>query len=79
MELDERARAPGDLASRLASEPLDALSQDELDARIALLTTEIERVRAHMAKAQAHRLAAEALFRAPSGPPAADSPGTLGK
>jgi len=79
MELDERARAPGDLASRLASEPLDALSQDDLDRRIALLSAEIDRVRAHSAKAQAHRLAAEALFRAPSPPSAADSPGTLGK
>ncbi|WP_226017622.1 DUF1192 domain-containing protein [Novosphingobium sp. FKTRR1] len=79
MELEERARATGDLASRLATEALDPLSQAELDARIALLTAEIERVRAHAAKAQAHRLAAESLFRTPSSPPATGSPGSVTK
>lgn len=84
MDLVERARAPGDLASRLATESLDPLSQAELDLRIALLEAEIARVRAHAAKAQAHRLAAESLFRSPAPPPgnaAADGAetGTFGK
>ena len=40
----------GDAASRLAREPLDTYSQDELMERIALLEAEIERVRAHHAQ-----------------------------
>ncbi|MFK4875170.1 MULTISPECIES: DUF1192 domain-containing protein [unclassified Novosphingobium] len=61
-----RRRSPeGDFgaASLLASESLDRFSLDELDARIALLESEIERIRAHRGKASAHMLAAEALFR----------------
>lgn len=66
MELDERPRPQGDLAGQLASESLDSLSRDELDARVALLQAEIARVIAHRDRAQAHRAAAEALFgRAP--------------
>lgn len=51
-----------DAAARLASEDLDPYSQDELDARIALLTAEIARVAAHRDKVCAHRAAADALF-----------------
>jgi len=47
----------------LAGENLDPYSQDELVLRIEQLEAEIARVRAHMASASAHRLAAEALFR----------------
>ncbi len=50
-------------ASRLAGEPLDTYSQDELMERIALLEAEIERIRAQHAKAASHRSAADALFK----------------
>ena len=63
MDEDDRPRPRGDAASKLATELLDPYSQDELDARIALLEAEIARVKAHRAKASAHRYAAEALFR----------------
>lgn len=66
MELDERPRPKGDLASQLALEPLDSYSHHELDDRIARLEAEIARVIAHRDKAAAHRRAAEALFGAPS-------------
>lgn len=49
-------------ASLLAGESLDSYSQDELDARIALLEADIARVKEHRRKAAAHRLAADALF-----------------
>lgn len=67
MDFEERPRPTGDCASRLASEPLDSFSQDELAERIALLEAEMARVRAHRDRAGAHRLAAEALFRRSSG------------
>lgn len=53
----------GDFASRLAGEPLDPYSQDELAERIALLEAEIARVKAHSDKAAAHRKLADALFK----------------
>jgi len=60
-----RRSSEGDFgaASLLAGEGLDRYSLDELDARIALLETEIARIRAHRDKSSAHRLAADALFR----------------
>ena len=60
---DELPRIRGDAASRLAGEPLDAFSQDELIERIALLEAEIARVRAQHAKAASHRAVADALFK----------------
>ena len=63
-------RDPGNrhgAASQLASESLDSYSRDELDARLALLEAEIVRVTAHRDRASAHRAAAEASFRPPSG------------
>lgn len=66
MELDERPRPKGDLASQLAMESLDSYSHHELDERVALLEAEIARVIAHRDKAAAHRRAAEALFGSPS-------------
>lgn len=42
---------------------LSAVSVDELDERIALLETEIERLRAEKAKKQASKDAASAFFR----------------
>jgi uncharacterized small protein (DUF1192 family) len=50
-------------ASLLASESLERYSLDELDARVALLEAEVERVRRHRNESSAHRLAADALFR----------------
>ena len=71
MDDDDRPRTSGDLASRLASESLDSYSQDELEMRISQLETEIGRTRAHMEKAAAHKLAAEAFFSPkPDKPPA---------
>jgi uncharacterized small protein (DUF1192 family) len=62
MEEPDRPRPSGDAASRLAGEDLGPYSQAELDDRIALLEAEIVRVKAHSAKAAAHRAAADALF-----------------
>jgi len=62
MELDERPRRTGDLASQLATESLDRYSHLELGERIALLEAEIARVSVHRDKAAAHRRAADALF-----------------
>lgn len=61
-----RRRSPGEdlgAASLLASESLDRYSLEELDARVALLETEIARIKAHRQKSTAHMQAAEALFR----------------
>jgi uncharacterized small protein (DUF1192 family) len=44
-------------------EPLAALSLAELEARIALLSLEIERVEAELAAKRAHESAAAALFQ----------------
>ena len=63
MEDDDLPRMRDDAAQRLSKEPLDTYSQDELMARIQLLEAEIERVRAHHAKAADHRKVADALFR----------------
>jgi uncharacterized small protein (DUF1192 family) len=66
MDDEDRPRSRGDAASRLAGEGLDSYSHDELNDRIALLEAEIARSAAHRDKAQAHRLAADALFKAKS-------------
>lgn len=71
MDLDERPRPKGDLASQLAAEVLDPYSHDELNERIRLLELEIVRTVAHRDKASAHRVAAEALFRKP--PPSGEA------
>lgn len=67
MDIDDRPHPLGDLASRLATEPLDHLSVDELAARITLLEAEIARTAAHRDKAKSHRAAADALFGKPPG------------
>lgn len=71
MDIDERPRPKGDLASQLAAEVLDPYSHHELNERIRLLELEIVRTAAHRDKASAHRNAAEALFRTP--PPSGDA------
>jgi uncharacterized small protein (DUF1192 family) len=60
---DDLPRVRGDAASRLAGEPLDSYSQDELMERIEMLEAEIERVRAQHAKAASHRSLADSLFK----------------
>lgn len=50
-------------ASLLPGESLESYSLDELDARIALLETEIARIREHRGKTSDHMRAAEAMFR----------------
>lgn len=65
MDLDDLPRPKGDAASALAREDLAPYSQAELDERVALLETEIARVKAHRDKAAAHRSAADALFSKP--------------
>jgi len=60
---DDLPRSRGDAAGRLAGEPLDAYSQDELLDRITLLEAEIARVRAHHGRAADHRKLADMLFR----------------
>jgi uncharacterized small protein (DUF1192 family) len=62
MDIDDRPRPQGDLASRLATESLDHLSLEDLAARIALLEAEIARTAAHRDRARSHRAAADALF-----------------
>jgi len=62
MDDDDLPLRRSDAANRLAKESLDSYSQDELTARISLLEAEIARIKAHHAKAAAHRLAADALF-----------------
>lgn len=63
MEDDDLPRIREDAASQLAREELDSYSQHELAARIQLLEAEIERVKAHHAKAADHRRAADTLFK----------------
>ena len=60
---DDLPRVRGDSASRLAGEPLDSYSQDELMERVALLEAEIARVRAQHGKAASHRALADQLFK----------------
>ena len=60
---DDLPRVRGDSASRLAGEPLDTYSQDELIERIAMLEAEIERIRDHHAKVAEKRKLADALFK----------------
>jgi len=63
---EDLPRPKGDAASQLAGEDLAPYSQDELLERIALLETEINRVKIHRDKASEHRAAADALFSKPS-------------
>lgn len=54
---------PDDPLRQIARQDLDAMSPDELDARVAALEAEIERTRARRAVAVAHKSSAEALFK----------------
>jgi uncharacterized small protein (DUF1192 family) len=59
---DDLPRSRGDAASQLSYESLERYSQDELIERIALLESEIARVKAHHARAAEKRKLADALF-----------------
>ncbi len=64
MDADENLpRGRDDMLAQLASQDLDPLSVDELDARAAALEAEIARIRAHRDRAVNHRASADALFR----------------
>ena len=64
VDLDEiLGRSPGDPLDALVAQDLDPLSIAELEARIMVLTREIERVRARIAHAANHRASADQLFR----------------
>lgn len=54
---------PDDPVEQLVRQDLDPLSIDELEARIATLKAEIDRVEAHIAQAARHRSAADELFK----------------
>ncbi|MCM8556393.1 DUF1192 domain-containing protein [Sphingomicrobium sediminis] len=60
---DEDDFKPGDPIVELGREDLDPLSVDELDARVARLNAEIERVEAHKKSKTGHMSAADALFK----------------
>ena len=64
MDLDELfPKKPGDPLTELARQDLDPLSVEELEARIAALETEIERVKAKKEAAVKFRASADELFR----------------
>jgi uncharacterized small protein (DUF1192 family) len=64
MDLDELFPGkPDDPLKLLTKQDLDPLSVEELEARIAVLQGEIERVRAKMDAAVKFRASADELFR----------------
>ena len=67
MARDEDSHDPSDRPApkprHALGEPLDALSVDELRARITLLRDEIARIEAEVAAKQASRSAADAFFK----------------
>ncbi|HEY8433028.1 MAG TPA: DUF1192 domain-containing protein [Sphingomicrobium sp.] len=67
MDLDELFPSkPDDPLVALGKQDLDPMSIEELHSRIDALKDEIGRVQAHMERAQAHRSAADELFKKPS-------------
>ena len=64
MDLDELFPAkPDDPLTQLTRQDLDPLSVDELNARIVILESEIERVRAKIDASVNFRASAEAIFK----------------
>ncbi len=65
MDTDDIAPPPraGDPVSLIARQDLDPFSVAELDARVAALEAEIDRIRAHKARAVNHRAIADTLFK----------------
>lgn len=60
---DDLPRRRDDVLDALARQPLDPLSVDELESRIAALKAEIDRTERHLAAAGGIKANAEALFR----------------
>lgn len=60
---DDLPRRTDDPATQLARQDLDPFSVAELEARIALLETEITRCRNIIQRAVNHRASADALFK----------------
>ena len=54
---------PADPVTLVCKQDLGPLSVAELDERVGLLKGEIARIEAHMAATQAHRSAADELFK----------------
>ena len=63
MDDDDLPRRRDDVLAALIKQPLDPLSVDELDDRIAALEGEIARIKAHRTAATSQKAAAAALFR----------------
>ena len=63
MDSEENLPRAGDPLAILIKQDLDPLSVAELDARIATLEGEIERVRKHQQRAVNHRSIADGLFK----------------
>jgi len=63
MDDDFFSSKPDDPVLLMGKQDLDPLSQHELAERIEALKAEIARVRAHMARVDQHRSAADALFK----------------
>jgi uncharacterized small protein (DUF1192 family) len=64
MDMDDLFPAkPGDPLTELTRQDLGPMSIDELEARIATLRDEIDRIERHLASAATHRAAADALFK----------------
>ena len=61
MDLDDLPRPKPQLT---VGEPLDAISLDELQARIMAFESEITRIKAEIARKQASKAAADAFFKA---------------
>jgi uncharacterized small protein (DUF1192 family) len=60
---DDRPKPTGRVAPITVGEPLTNFSVAELEARIAALTQEIERVRQELDAKRAHEAAAAAVFK----------------
>jgi uncharacterized small protein (DUF1192 family) len=56
-------RTGGDILDLLAKQDLDPFSVAELNARIELLTAEIDRTKQKLVRAVNHKASADALFR----------------
>ncbi|GLK77486.1 hypothetical protein GCM10008171_27400 [Methylopila jiangsuensis] len=60
---DDRPARPAADSAHQIGQPLDRLSVDELNARVAALRSEIARLEAAISAKSAHRDAAESVFR----------------
>lgn len=63
MDLEDAQPRPTDLLTQLVRQDLDPLSIADLEARVAVLATEIARCRQRIERAVNHKASADALFR----------------